>query len=113
MPGTRLSPICIFKIYRTGTQPESRKPAKCLSYRLFYRVGGEARRHGFAPLREGTFAGFGEAGRRSGVEHVAVGPVLMDAAPGIAPVIIDLCPEPVPADAPHMLILVLLNEILV
>ena len=46
-----------------------------------------------------------EVGAVGEIEPVAVGPMLVDAAPGIGPVVVDLAAEHVAADAPHVLVL--------
>ena len=47
------------------------------------------------------------------VQPIGVGPVLMDAAPGIGPVVIDLTAEQVAADAPHVFVFTQAIQILV
>src|SRR5579862_2706041 len=68
-------------------------------------VTDEFLRRPLAPLRPQRFFGGNEIGAIGEVEAIAVGPVLVDAAPGIGPIVIDLAAEHVAADAPHMLVL--------
>src|SRR5580700_6271391 len=68
-------------------------------------------RRPFAPLRPQCFFGGDEIGAVGEVEPVAVGPMLMDAAPRIGPVVIDLAAQHMTADAPHVLVLAGLLEV--
>src|SRR5208282_2238809 len=79
--------------------------APSMVFSLRYRVLDEFLRHGVTPLREEPIPGRNLVGGRAGVEDVGVGPVLVDPAPGIVPVIVDLGAEHVAADAPDMLVL--------
>src|SRR6267143_1117428 len=77
------------------------------------RVGDEFLRNGLPPLRAQSFLRRQQLGPMARVEHVGVGPVLVHPAPRILPVVVDLAAEDVPPDAPHVLILARLLEVLV
>src|SRR5919204_4414114 len=76
-------------------------------------AGDELFRRPLAPLGDQTLLGRNQIGAVLHVQAVAVRPVLVHAAPRIRPVVIDLAAEQVPPDAPHVLVLADLLEILV
>src|SRR5581483_6833813 len=78
-----------------------RKARERPQVRSWRRVIDEMRRHGIAPLRA-VAAGCGAVEMRlgAGVEPVAIGHVLMHAAPGIGPVVEDLAAIDMPARSP-------------
>src|SRR5688572_20367795 len=70
-----------------------------------HRVRDELLRRRTAPLRGQALFGAQQVGRVVDVQHIGIGPVLVHAAPGILPVVVDLAAQQVPADAPDMLVL--------
>src|SRR4051812_13807136 len=77
------------------------------------RVAHEPLRRPVAPLRLEAFLGAQQVAAVRRVEAVGVGPALVDAAPRVAPVVIDLAAEQVAADSPHVVVLAERLEILV
>src|SRR6267378_2056694 len=77
------------------------------------RVGDEFLRHGLPPLRAQAFLRRQQLGAMARVEHVGVGPVLVHPAPRILPVVVDLAAEDMPPDAPDVLVLAGLPQVLV
>src|SRR6267143_4266590 len=77
------------------------------------RVGDEFLGHRFAPLGAQSFLRRKELGAMARVEHVGIGPMLVHPAPRILPVVVDLAAEDVPPDAPHVLVLAGLAQVLV
>src|SRR5712691_4144226 len=75
-------------------------------------VGDEFLRHRLAPLRAQSFLRRQQLGAMARVEHVGVGPVLVHPAPRILPVVVDLTAEDVPPDAPYVLVLARLAQVL-
>src|SRR5947207_1341938 len=65
------------------------------------------------PLADERFFRRQQVTRRARVEPVGVGPALVHAAPRIAPVVVDLAAEEMPAHAPHVLVLAEPREIFV
>src|SRR5579863_9603554 len=57
-----------------------------------------------APLRHQSFVDRNEIGAVGKIETVAVRPMLMDAAPRIGPIVVDLAAENMAADTPHVLV---------
>ena len=64
----------------------------------------ETVRRPVAPLRLEAFLGADEIAAIGRVQPVGVGPALMHAAPGIAPVVVDLAAQQVATDAPEVLV---------
>src|SRR5438309_1785991 len=77
------------------------------------RVADEFLGYRFAPLGAQAFLSRKELGSMARVEHVGIGPVLVHPAPGILPVVVDLAAEDVAPDAPHVLVLAGLPQVLV
>src|SRR3989442_438774 len=77
------------------------------------RVGDEFLRHRLPPLRAQAFLRRKQLGSMARVEHVGIGQVLVQPGPRILPVVVDLAAEDVPPDAPHVLVLARLLEVLV
>src|SRR2546425_10797336 len=97
----------------TSGGPNSRMTIAFMAPGLRDRVGDEFLRHRLAPLRAQSFLRRQQLGAMARVEHVGVGPVLVHPAPRILPVVVDLAAEDVPPDAPHVLVLARLLEVLV
>src|ERR1700722_15363448 len=76
-------------------------------------VVDEFLRRRLAPLRHQGFLYRPQVRAVGEIETVAVGPMLVDAAPGIGPVVVDLTAQDVPADPPHVLVTAELLEIVV
>src|SRR5919198_5310778 len=87
----------------TSGGPNSRKRTAFTALR--HCVRDEFVRRRTAPLRAQALFGRKQVRWRIDIEHIGVGPVLVHAAPRILPVIVDLAPEQVPADAPDVLVL--------
>src|SRR4051812_44275359 len=81
--------------------------------RLRTGVVDELFRRPFAPLRDEGFLDRDKVRAVGEVEAVAVSPVLVHAAPRIGPIVIDLAAEHMPPDAPHVLVVAELLEIVV
>src|SRR6266849_483605 len=97
----------------TSGGPNSRMTIAFMVPGLRDRVGDAFLRHGLAPLRAQSFLRRQQLGAMARVEHVRVGPVLVHPAPGILPVVVDLAAEDVPPDAPYVLVLAGLAQVLV
>src|SRR5213594_1830261 len=95
----------------TSGGPNSRMTTAFMALRD--RVGDEFLGHRFAPLGAQTFLRRKELGAMARVEHVGIGPMLVHPAPGILPVVVDLAAEDVAPDAPHVLVLAGLPQVLV
>src|SRR5580700_6114909 len=80
---------------------------------LYAHVIDEFLRRPLAPLRPQRFFGGNEIGAVGEIEAVAVGPMLVDAAPRIGPVVVDLAAQHMAADAPHVLVLAALFQVFV
>src|SRR2546426_7051850 len=93
--------------------PNSRMTIAFMAPGLRDCVGDEFLGHRLAPLRAQSFLRRQQLGAMARVEHVGVGPVLVHPAPRILPVVVDLAAEDVPPDAPHVLVLARLLEVLV
>src|SRR5438874_1322564 len=70
---------------------------------LLAHVLDELLRRVVTPLADERFFRRQQVTRRARVEPVGVGPALVHAAPRIAPVVVDLAAEEMPAHAPHVL----------
>src|SRR5690348_14860647 len=77
------------------------------------RVVDELLRRRLAPLRDERLLGRHQVRAVGEVEAVRVGPVLVHAAPRVGPVVVDLAAQHVPADAPHVLVLAALLQVVV
>ena len=73
----------------------------------------ELLRRRLAPLRGERLFRRHQIGAVGQIEPIAVGPVLVHAAPGVGPVVVDLAPQHVPADAPHVLVRAELRQVIV
>src|SRR5262245_14808424 len=73
----------------------------------------EPLRRALAPLRDEPVFRGDQVRAVLHVEPVRVGPVLVHAAPRIRPIVVDLAAEEMPADAPHVLVLAELPNVLV
>src|SRR3979409_1282755 len=96
----------------TSGGPNSRMTIAFMAPALRDRVGDEFLRNRLPPLRAQAFLRREQLGSMARVEHVGVGPVLVDPAPRILPVVVDLAAEDVPPDAPHVLVLAGLAQVL-
>src|SRR5690242_2993978 len=76
-------------------------------------VVDELLRRRLAPLRGERLFRRHQIGAVGQVEPIAVGPVLVHASPGVGPVVVDLAPQYVPADAPHVLVCAELRQVIV
>src|SRR5580704_9815859 len=93
--------------------PTPAPPHKGEGKELYAAVTDEFLRRALAPLRPQRFFGGNEIGAVGEIEAIAVGPMLVDAAPRIGPVIVDLAAQHMAADAPHVLVLAVLFQVLV
>src|SRR5437868_14404294 len=75
---------------------------------LRYRVAHEFGRDRVAP-RPVDLAAAPQIGRHAGIEHVGIGPVLVHPAPWVAPIVEHLAAQRMAADAPEVLIALLLQ----
>src|SRR6266581_3863299 len=96
----------------TSGGPNSRMTMAFIARGLRDRVRDERLRHRLAPLRAQPFLRRQQLGPIARVEHVGVGPVLVHPAPRILPVVVDLAAEDVAPDAPHVLVLARLAQVL-
>src|SRR5712691_3739379 len=94
----------------TSGGPNSRMTMAFMALRD--RVCDELLRHRLAPLRAQSFLRRQQLGAMARVEHVGVGPVLVHATPRVLPVVVDLAAEDVPPDAPYVLVLARLAQVL-
>src|SRR6267143_171636 len=97
----------------TSGGPNSRMTIAFMAPALRDRVGDEFLRNRLAPLRAQSFLRRKQLGAMARVEHVGVSPVLVHPAPRILPVVVDLAAEDVAPDAPHVLVLAGLAQVLV
>src|SRR5262245_17163916 len=72
----------------------------------------ELLRRPLAPLRDQSLFGRQQVGSVPHVEPIRIGPVLVHAAPWVGPVVVDLAAEEMPANAPHVLVLAEMREML-
>src|ERR1700686_4249564 len=93
--------------------PTPAPPHKREGKELHAHVIDEFLRRPLAPLRPQRFFRGNEIGTVGEIEAIAVGPMLVDAAPWIGPVVIDLAAQHMAADAPHVLVLAALFQVLV
>src|ERR1051325_7470378 len=94
----------------TSGAPNSRMT---IAFTLAHGVRDERLRRRRAPLRAQAFLRGEQVGRRARVQHIGIGPVLVHAAPRILPVVVDLAAEQMPADAPDVLVLAGVLQVLV
>src|SRR5689334_21936033 len=95
-----------------GSSPGSPPPPQTGEERfeqgLPHRVMHELLRRRAAP-RAGELVAADQVGGHAGVEHVGVGPMLVHPAPRVAPVVVDLAAERMPAEPPEMLVALFLE----